>query len=160
MPRSPNAPATTSRKGAIPRDFISNWQCSGIRSAKQVARRPKTACISCRTTRVKCNGRRDCERCTNRGIACRYAAAATNPEGSNRSQQTTQLPPSGEMSIELNVDATDQLRVENDVHEQALGTVVHWSNEVPQPRAEQYDALAPQMNRDVRPPNKSGIVYQ
>ncbi len=160
MPLSPNAPATTSRKGTIPRDFISSWQCSGIRSAKQVARRPKTACVSCRTARVKCNGQRDCERCTNQGIACRYAVAATNPEGSNRSQQTTQLPQSGEMSMDLNLDTTDQLRVENDAYEQALGTVTHWPNEVPQRPAEQYDALAPQMNQDVRLPHKCGIVYK
>jgi hypothetical protein len=58
-----------SRKGDIPGGLILRWQNS---AAQPVIRRPLTACQMCRIAKVKCNGKQDCDRCTSRGLVCRY----------------------------------------------------------------------------------------
>jgi hypothetical protein len=58
-----------SRKADIPRSFVSKWQNA---APKAKLRRPVTACQTCRTAKVKCDGQQDCSRCSSRGIACTY----------------------------------------------------------------------------------------
>jgi Fungal Zn(2)-Cys(6) binuclear cluster domain len=64
-----------SRKKEIPQAFILNWQCPGTQGSKPLVRRPMTACEACRMAKVKCNGKRDCDRCSSRGEVCRYTLA-------------------------------------------------------------------------------------
>ncbi|OAA74089.1 Fungal transcriptional regulatory protein [Cordyceps fumosorosea ARSEF 2679] len=48
------------------------WQSDRNRG-KRAARRPITACQTCRASKVKCDGRQRCSHCTLRGVACIYA---------------------------------------------------------------------------------------
>lgn len=68
-------PNRTSRPRSIPQNLIVNWRPSDLRdAAKPVLRRPVTACDACRTAKSKCSGKKDCDRCSARGLNCTYAS--------------------------------------------------------------------------------------
>lgn len=69
------------RRQEIPANLVQKWQSSPRRAARPQIRRPKTACERCRTAKVKCpgDGENECDRCTSRGLPCRYAQSAPSP---------------------------------------------------------------------------------
>jgi hypothetical protein len=85
---------TTSRGKQIPGTMVHNWQAAKDQPAKPLIRRPPTACESCRTAKVKCDGKTDCSRCKIRGLSCIYTPKPNCPS-SQLQQQTPrdQSPP-------------------------------------------------------------------
>ncbi|KAF2877955.1 hypothetical protein BDV95DRAFT_588954 [Massariosphaeria phaeospora] len=83
MPPPANRKSQASRKVRIPHDFMIKWQSSGPPGTKPV-RRPMTACQTCRTAKVKCDGQQECGRCISRGITCIY----TDSENTNRDRRS------------------------------------------------------------------------
>lgn len=75
--RNPHGP----RRQDIPANFTQKWQSSPRQVARPQTRRPKTACERCRTAKVRCHGdgQNECDRCTSRGLPCRYAQSAPSP---------------------------------------------------------------------------------
>ncbi|KAL2204885.1 hypothetical protein CC79DRAFT_1399097 [Sarocladium strictum] len=61
-----------SRKTDVPPNFMLKWQSHGPRGAKGNAHRPLTACRACRTAKTRCDGKRNCRRCTARGLVCSF----------------------------------------------------------------------------------------
>ena len=158
---SPSQQTRTSRKREVPRAFILNWQCPGTREAKPLVRRPMTACEACRIAKVKCNGQQECDRCTRRGISCRYTdASSRNPDLSQMSPRRTSTDASPslsqtqttpeEMSMDLGIDAADPFCMDNVAYEQAHGTVVDWPQEVFNQRVEHLDWSPLDINLNVR----------
>ncbi|KAI1441716.1 hypothetical protein F5Y02DRAFT_289927 [Annulohypoxylon stygium] len=84
-----NRNSRNARKGDIPRDYMSNWQCPGADGLSTLVRRPMTACEACRAMKAKCDGQQPCQRCSTRSIACRYptttkSTSADAPKRSHR----------------------------------------------------------------------------
>lgn len=66
-------PNRTSRPGNIPENLIVNWRPSTPHDApRTLLRRPVTACDACRAAKAKCSGKQGCDRCTTRGLVCKY----------------------------------------------------------------------------------------
>lgn len=122
-----------SRKGEIPGKFIQKWQSSGTRAKKPLVRRPMTACQACRTAKVKCDGQEECERCTSRGIVCKYTVtetAETLPPhrltGVASSQNISQAVPE-QMSIDWDAfDATNHLSMGSTAYEDGCNNMPDW----------------------------------
>ncbi len=62
-----------------PDNLMFKWQSQTHRNNKKSARRPMTACQTCRATKVKCDGEHICGRCSTRGIACVYNKSHSPP---------------------------------------------------------------------------------
>ncbi|KAF7162846.1 hypothetical protein CNMCM5623_007968 [Aspergillus felis] len=145
------------RNENIPHNFIQSWQCPAADGVRPVVRRPITACESCRTAKVKCTGNQGtCDRCTSRGIPCRYTAPSstsfsgprpTDSSGhpKNVDSSTTsnsQSPASGNaslsiakpsavpMSMDWGMNTADPLHLNEEVREQDLNTMVEWPKEM------------------------------
>ncbi|KAK4178431.1 hypothetical protein QBC36DRAFT_104966 [Triangularia setosa] len=141
---SPNRNARASRKGEIPRNFIRNWHSSASRpgGGSPLVRRPITACQSCRAAKVKCDGQQECNRCTSRGIACRYV----NTETAGSIQQTdrpttittgvvvlpaataTASPKAVSLDFDA-MDATDHSSLDTVAYPPILDIMTDWTNE-------------------------------
>lgn len=84
-----------SRTAEIPDNLMVKWQ-SGQSRGNKAARRPKTACQTCRASKVRCDGKPRCSHCTLRGVACIYnrpksvIAAGANGTLQNSNQQAQQ----------------------------------------------------------------------
>ncbi|KAI2463312.1 hypothetical protein F4781DRAFT_126968 [Annulohypoxylon bovei var. microspora] len=86
--RNPRTP----RIGDIPQDYMLNWQCPSAEGLSTLVRRPMTACEACRATKAKCDGQQACQRCTTRGIACRYPttkSTSTDPARQSHSRRSS-----------------------------------------------------------------------
>ncbi|GFF53762.1 uncharacterized transcriptional regulatory protein C1327.01c [Aspergillus udagawae] len=145
------------RNENIPDNFIQSWQCPTADGVRSVVRRPITACESCRTAKVKCTGNQStCERCTSRGIPCRYTAPSSTSSSSPRSTDSSghpknvdssttsnsQSPASGNtslsiakplavpMSMDWGMDTADPLHLSEEGREQDLDTMVEWPKEM------------------------------
>ena len=113
--------ARASRKGEIPGNFMLKWQSS---STKPLVRRPMTACQSCRTAKVKCDGQRECDNCTNRGIVCiyRHTSAIASPPAA---QQTS----AEEISTALGArDVTTTMPMDTAAYEHAFDGMANWTD--------------------------------
>lgn len=145
-----NRNARVSRKGEIPGNFVLKWQSSGSRGSKPLVRRPMTACSSCRTAKVKCNGQQECDRCTSRGLVCKYnnsdAADSAQPTDRGSSKEAVTSPvampttTSTEISMDLNVmDSTDQFQVDHGLYEHSFDNMAGWPNETAHQRFIEFD---------------------
>ncbi|KAK4682466.1 hypothetical protein QC764_0019440 [Podospora pseudoanserina] len=156
---SPNRNARTSRKGEIPRNFIRNWHSSGSRGATPLVRRPITACQGCRAAKVKCDGRQECNRCTNRGIVCRYVN--TEPaepfQRSGRQPSTDAVAPQTDpktvspKTTSLNfeaMDATDHSPLDTMTYPPMLDIMTGWTSDTIPPSFDDFDwqAIDPSLN--------------
>lgn len=113
--------ARASRKGKIPGNFMLKWQSSGT---KPLVRRPMTACQSCRTAKVKCDGQRECDNCTNRGIVCIYihTSATVSPPAAPHTS-------AGESSTALGMsDATTTMPMDTTAYEHAFDGMANGTN--------------------------------
>ncbi|KAL4744992.1 hypothetical protein BDW72DRAFT_187556 [Aspergillus terricola var. indicus] len=148
MPLTPQQ-RRKSRNKEIPLNLIQTWQCPGSEGARPVVRRPITACDACRAAKVKCTGLQNaCDRCTGRGLPCKYttpsarstASSASPPNTSSSTSSNHQSPataatsisgsnPSDSMAMEWVLDTADPLNLdEAPGHE--FGTTVDWSKEM------------------------------
>lgn len=124
----------SSRNKDIPHDLLQNWQSS---RPKPLARRPVTACVSCRTAKVKCNGPQ-CGRCTDRGIVCSYTSTGTldlnlvrKPSAATDAvllQDILQHVPE-EMRLESNAPATSRLAVDIPLYNDPFQDMAPWMSE-------------------------------
>lgn len=78
------APNSTARKSpgvqkkSIPGTQILDWQTTA--STRPRVRRPVTACEACRSAKAKCNGQSNCDRCTKRGLHCKFTSTSSARE--------------------------------------------------------------------------------
>ncbi|KAL5120857.1 hypothetical protein ACEQ8H_001338 [Pleosporales sp. CAS-2024a] len=77
MASTPYRKSRSSRTGDIPDNLISKWQSAG---PKPLVRRPMTACQACRAAKVRCDNKRQCNRCVARGLVCTYTNINTQPD--------------------------------------------------------------------------------
>lgn len=81
----------SARRQEIPANLVQKWQSAPRQAVRPQVRRPRTACERCRTAKVRCHGdgQNECDRCTSRGLSCRYAqldpppGATATPSSSN-----------------------------------------------------------------------------
>jgi hypothetical protein len=147
--------ARVSRKDKIPGNFMLKWQSSGT---KPLVRRPMTACQSCRTTKVKCDGQRQCNNCTNRGIACIYAHASATVLSLAVPQTSA-----GEIPAVLGVsDATTTMPLDTTVYEHAFDGMANWTNGTRAQHPTDFDwgATDPNPNPDVSSDGLLDRVYE
>lgn len=148
---SPTMPNRLPDKSGIPRGFIRNWQYSKNQGAKPLVRRPTTACEACRTAKVKCNARKDCQRCSNRGIKCVYTAPSLSSDANIQHQGASpkkSMPSSAsaisqDIPTDLEIDGTGISFPDN--MELDLGDSAVW----PQEMAEQLPWVIPDANIEV-----------
>lgn len=88
MTASTEGSSTTSRGRRIPGTLVLNWQAAEGNGTKPLIRRPPTACESCRTAKVKCDGKSDCSRCKVRGLSCIYTPKPNRASTQMQQQQT------------------------------------------------------------------------
>jgi hypothetical protein len=94
-----------------------------------------TACQTCRTAKVKCDGQQDCGRCNSRGIICRYARIETpdsdSPPSSDLQSSTSMARPQ-ELPVEmpLNFDSADnttQFSTASVRNNDEFDTMIEWA---------------------------------
>jgi hypothetical protein len=131
--------ARASRKGKIPGNFMLKWQSSGT---KPLVRRPMTACQSCRTAKVKCDGQRECDNCTNRGIVCVYIVSPPAAPQTSAGGGSTALGVS---------DATTTMPMDTTAYEHAFDGMANWTTGTGSQRLTDFDwgATDPNTNSDV-----------